>query len=147
MLNKGCCKPFSLGMLPSTFQESMTFLEQLICLNKKVNEIINYLQDFSLDEIDNLINTKIENLKDYVDSQDKMMYNNSVNYTDEQLAIEVNSLKTLINEKVTFLLQYIDNSDNILRLELLSKINELKQEIDDIIIKGINLYDPTTRKN
>lgn len=147
MLNRRCMKPFALGMLPTTYDESMTFLEKLICMNKKINEIIEYLKDFSIEEIDNLINEKITNLKNYVDLQDQMVYNNSKNYTDEQLAIEVNLLKNLINEKVVFLLNYIDNSNNILKIELQQKINELKQEIDDIIINGINLYDPTTRAN
>lgn len=146
-------KPFTLGVLPSSYMESMTFLEKIICLNNKINEIIDYLKDFSIDEIERLIQQNINNLQNYVDIQDKKLYDyineiseQNKSYTDDQLNIQINLLKELLNSKILFLLDYINSSNDILKLELEQKINDLKNQIDDIIINGINVYDPTSGK-
>ena len=43
--------PFTLGELPSSYLISLSYEEQLLCLGKKIEEIINY--------IDTLLNDKI----------------------------------------------------------------------------------------
>lgn len=151
MLNKRCYPKMTIGIIPTSYLDSLTFLEQVMCINQKLCEIINYLDNFNMEEIENLINQKITEVQEYVDNQDKILYNyideqgiKLKDYVDTNLNIQVNILKELISQKVEFLLNYINNSNEILKLQFEQEINELKEEIQDIIINGINLYDPTT---
>lgn len=130
-------KPFTLGVLPSSYMESMTFLEKIICLNNKINEIIDYLKDFSIDEIERLIQQNINNLQNYVDIQDKKLYDyineiseQNKSYTDDQLNIQINLLKELLNSKILFLLDYINSSNDILKLELDKQLNLYYQKFE-----------------
>ena len=138
--------PFTIGTIPSSYLDSLTYLEQILCINQKICEIIKYLQDFSIENIENLVDEKINEIKIYVDSQDDLMYNNLKDYVDSNLNEKVLELTNLIYEKYEFLLEYINNNDNLIRIEVEQQINELKNQIDDIIIKGINVYDPTSGK-
>lgn len=153
MINFCNRKYMSIGALPSTYQESLSYLEKLELLYCKINEICEFINNISLDfdKIDKLIEEKFNELKQYVDLNDEMLYNyvdnkieKSKNYSDHKINIAVNELKSLINEKVMFLIDYTENSNLILKNELLDELQELKNQIDDIIIKGINIYDPTT---
>lgn len=143
--------PMSIGALPSSYDESLSYLELLELLRKKIDDICKYLQDFSLENIDKLIDEKFEELQNYVDLQDKMIYNyidnqisDTKNYTDIEIATLNNQLINLINQKVIFLIDYVNNTNDILKNQLLQEIQEIKEQIDDIIINGINVYDPTT---
>lgn len=138
--------PFTIGTIPSSYLDSLTYLEQILCINQKLCEIINYLQDFSIDNIENLVDEKINEIKEYIDSQDNLLYNNLKDYVDINLNNKVNELTILIYEKYEFLLNYIKNNDELILLKVEDEINELKNQIDDIIIKGINVYDPTSGK-
>lgn len=145
MLNSKRFLPyFTIGEIPTSYLDSLTYLEQILCINAKLTEIINYLDEFSVDNIEKMIDEKIDNLQNYIDSQDEKLYNNIKDYVDSNLNNLINELTALINQKFNFLLEYINNNDNLIRLELKQQIDELKQQIDDIIIKGINVYDPTT---
>lgn len=136
-----CFNPlFSIGIIPTSYLDSLSYLEQIMCINQKLCEIIETLNSFSFDEIENLINEKIEELKNYVDNNDEKLYN----YIDENYKNLFNELVTLINELISMLINYVNNSDELLKLELENQIDELKNSIDDIIIKGINVYNPTT---
>lgn len=139
-----CFPKFTIGVIPTSFLDSLSYEEQLICINKKLCEIIKYLDTISPDEIENLINQKIAEIQEYIDKQDEKVYNNLKDYFDTNLNQQVFELKELISQKVLFLLDYIKNNDELILLELENQINELKNQIDDIIIKGINVYDPTT---
>lgn len=141
----------TIGELPTSYMISLTYEEQLLEINKKLTEVINAISEISIDAIQELIDNEISDLKNYIDNQDKLIYNytdNEIsklkNYTDNQNDLTINTLTNLINEKVTFLINYIDNNDELLRLELDQKILELKNQIDEIIIKGIDVYNPTT---
>lgn len=154
MLNTLCFRNrITIGELPTSYLVSLTYEEQLLEINKKLNEIIEQLNIISLENIENLINQKITELKDYVDKQDNSIYNyidNEISkmkeYTDNQILIHVNELKALINQKMTFILQYIDDNNIILENKLMEQIKKLQDEIDKIIIDGINVYNPTTGK-
>lgn len=134
----------SIGAIPTSYLDSLTYLEQILCINNKLCEIISYLDTISLEEIENLINEKINEIQEYVDNQDEMIYNNLKDYVDTNLNLQVNLLKTLISEKVIFLLDYIKDNNIVLKNQIEEELNELKNQINQIIIKGIDVYDPTT---
>lgn len=137
---------FTIGAIPSSYLDSLTYLEQILCINEKLCEIIKYLDDISIDEITNLIDEKISSItsdiKEYVDKQDELLYNELNN----NIVTQINLVKLLVNEKIEFLTNYIDSSNEILKLQFEAEINELKSQIDEIIIKGIDVYNPTTGK-
>ncbi len=143
--------PISIGALPSSYEESLSFLEIVEILRCKVDEICKYLQDLSLENIDKLIDEKIDELKNYVDLQDEMLYNyidNQIikanNYTDVTVNNTRNEIIDLLNKKVIFLMDYVNNTNNTLKNELLAELEKIQKEIDNIIIKGISVYDPTS---
>lgn len=132
--------PMSIGMLPSSYLESLTYLEQILCINKKLCEIISYLDNISLDNIEKLINEQIEKVKNYVDEQDQKLYNK----INTEMNVQINLLKELINQKTLFLIDYVNSANVNLKNEILLELDELKNKIDDIIINGIDVYDPTS---
>lgn len=143
----------TLGGLPTSYTVSLTFEEQLIEFNIKLNEIIDVVNTISLDAINKLIDTAINNLKSYVDNQDNILYNyvdNNIEqtkiYADNEILKSQNYLISLLNEKYLYLLQYIDINNNLLKSEFQRKIDELNEKIDNIIIENILLLDPTTGK-
>lgn len=143
--------PISIGALPSSYDETLSYLELLELLRKKIDDICKYLQDFSIENIDKLIEEKFEELKNYVDLQDNMLYNyidnqikDTKNYTDIEINKLNNQLVNLLNQKVIFLMDYVNNTNDILKNQLLQEIQEIKDELDNIIIKGISVFDPTT---
>lgn len=141
----------TIGELPTSYMISLTYEEQLIEINQKLNEVIKAINEVSIEAIEKLIENAITDLKTYVDSQNQMLYN----YTDEEIEklkkysdfqdeIVINQLTSLINEKVSFLTDYINSNIDLINVEIEQKFNELKEEIDEIIIKGIDVYNPTT---
>lgn len=141
----------TIGELPTSYMISLTYEEQLIEINKKLNEIINVLNVISLEAMQELIDNAINELKTYVDSQDKLIYNYTdeeikklKKYVDNQNDITINTLTNLINQKVKFLTDYINSNVELLNIQIEQKFEELKEEIDKIIIEGIDVYNPTT---
>ena len=89
----------TIGELPTSYMISLTYEEQLIEINKKLNELIDAINKYSYEEIQKLIDSSIAELKEYVDKKDEMIYN----YVDEKDIKVINELTELINEKVSFL--------------------------------------------
>lgn len=146
----GCCE--TLGNLPTTYQNSLSYIEQLLLLNKKLNEVIDIVNQFELDTIQDMINSAINELKNYVDNQDEKLYNyidteiqNVKNYTNEQIEISQNYLITLINEKFLYLLNYINSNDNLIRQEIQDAISYLEDKINHITFDKLEIIDPTLR--
>lgn len=150
MIDKFCVYP-TLGNLPTSFSVSLTFEEQLLLFNKKLNEIIDVVNEFSLDVIQNMINDAIQNLQNYVDNENEKLYNyidNNIetvkSYTDTKVTDSQNYLLSLINQKVNYLITYINNNDEILRSEMNLKFQELEEKINNISFDDIKIIDPTT---
>lgn len=138
-IKKLCVYP-TLGNLPTAYTVSLTFEEQLLEFNKKLNEIIDELNQFSLESIQNMIDYAINNLQNYIDTENKKLYN----YTDTQISNSQNYLISLINDKVNYLIQYINTQDNIIKNELKSKFDELDEKINNIVLKDLLLMNPTS---
>ena len=141
----------TIGELPTSYMISLTYEEQLIEINKKLNEIIKALNEISMDAIQELIDNAINDLKSYVDRQDQILYNytdEEINklkkYSDQEDLKVIDQLTSLINQKVEFLTDYINSNVKLLNIQIEQKFEELQEEIDKIIIKGIDVYNPTT---
>lgn len=141
----------TIGELPTSYMISLTYEEQLIEINKKLNEIIKTLNEISMDAIQELIENAINDLKSYVDRQDQILYNytdEEINklkkYSDQEDLRVINQLTSLISQKVEFLTDYINSNIDLLNIQIEQKFEELKEEIDKIIIEGIDVYNPTT---
>ena len=132
----------TIGELPTSYMISLTYEEQLIEINKKLNEIINAINDFSYEEIEKMITNAIQDLKNYVDNKDKEIYN----YVDEKDLKVINELTILINQKIQYLKDYIDNNLDLIDTKIDQKFNELEEEIKNITIDNIYIYNPTTGK-
>lgn len=145
----GCCG--SIGELPTSFQVSLTYEEQLLLFNKKLNEIIEVVNQFDLETIQNMIDDAINTLQNYVDNQDQKLYNyideqilKANEYTDSQITISQNYLIQMLNEKVNLIYQYINTQDSLILDELQKAYDELDQKINDITFDKLELIDPTT---
>ena len=135
-------RPITIGMLPSSYLESLTYLEQILEINKKLCEVIERLNNIDISQFEQLIDEKIKEVKTYIDNQDENLYNK----IDDKLQQEILILQNLINEKVIFLIDYVKNSNNALKAQIEVELQKLKDEIEKIVIGNINIYNPTTGK-
>ena len=129
----------SIGMIPLSYRESLTYEEQLLWLQKNLNEIIevvNTLQekfesiDINFDEIQreiDEINSTIEDMQNAINSK----------ASKEELNIAIDNLNTsireLINEEYGVLKEYVDTQDE-----------NLQYQIDNFDVRNVQVYDPTT---
>ena len=150
MLKKIIFPAMTIGNLPTSYLESLTYLEQIMLLNNKVNEIIDYLKEIDITQIETLIDNKISDIKKYIDNQDKLIYNkiddnfnNFKNVVNNKIN-EINEvIKNLLEQKINILYNYIDKQNSLLKYELLNEIEKLKKEIENISFKKIKAYNPT----
>lgn len=133
----------NIGMIPLSYKESLTYEEQILWMQKNLNdaiELLNQLKedfdniDINFDELERkinlineeltLINTKITNLEET--KADKTEVASQLHDLDQ-------SLKELINSEYNILKAYTDE-----------KIEDLQYQIDHIDIDNIKVLDPTT---
>lgn len=140
--------PFTIGMIPTSYLMSLTYEEQIIwicnyieknileLLEKNNQELIelkeyieNYLTGFEelKEEVTNLSNT-IDNVITNVNSN-----TSNINKLNNDLTNAINTLNNKINNDITALKEYSDYQDLL-----------LKQEIENIQIGEILIYNPTT---
>ena len=133
----------NIGAIPTSFQNAFSIEDQILWLQKYLNdaiELLNQLKedfdtiDINFDEINERINAL---------SQELVLFNNRIvelelkSATKEELAGAINtldsSLKTLINQEYAVLKEYVDTADE-----------DLQYQIDHFDIGNITLLDPTT---
>ena len=133
----------TIGMIPLSYRESLTYEEQLLWLQKNLNEAIELLNqlkedfeniDLNFDELEqkiNLINEELvlveANIKDLEDNKaDKTELATSISNLDQEL-------RELIGSEYTILKEYVDEQDE-----------NLQYQIDHFSPENISVYDPTT---
>lgn len=130
-----------IATIPSSYLEALTYLEQVLCINKKLSDIISYLNNYSFDNIEKLIDDKLLDLNNDIDKKLQELKDFSLS--------EINTLSSnllsIINEKVIFLIDFINNSNDNLLSQFNQYILDIKFKIDEIISNGINVFDPTIR--
>ena len=129
----------NIGMIPLSYKESLTYEEQILWMQKNLNDaiiLLNQLKedfdniDINFDELDrriNLINEEIVIINSKIaDKADKEEVTSQINALNQ-------SLRELINSEYNILKEYTDEH-----------INDLQYQIDHIDIDNIKVLDPTT---
>lgn len=143
MLKRCVFNRLSIGMIPKSYRESLTYEEQILWLQKYVNDMLEWLTklqedfdniDLNFDEIEakiNEINTEIETLKVRVTDVEY----NKADKSEVQLLINNLDLelRELISSEYNILKEYVDEADE-----------NLQYQIDHFDIGNIVIYDPTT---
>lgn len=121
--------PMTIGNLPASYDESLSYLQKLMLLQKKLNETITNLNevitiveniDANFDEINSQIEslqTQIININSRISQEFQRMYNQVLGLLQEYKLI-------------------FDNN-------LLSLKNELEEEIERIELGDVKAYNPT----
>lgn len=143
MLKRCVFNRLSIGMIPKSYRESLTYEEQILWLQKYVNDMLEWLTklqedfdniDLNFDELQNQINLIQEHI-DIVDSQITSLNENKADKSE--VASSLNSLKleleNLIESNYAILKEYVDTEDE-----------NLQYQIDHFDIGNIKIYDPTT---
>ena len=125
--------------IPLAFDESMSWLEQICAILKKLNETIEQ------------VNSNTEWINNYEDQYEKLQKEiDEIN--DKLIAIESDlsnkatkaELNTAISELNSSLRELIGSEYNVLKDYIDDKVDNLQYQIDHIDIGTIMIYDPTT---
>ena len=129
----------NIGMIPLSYKESLTYEEQILWMQKNLNDAIDLLNqlkeafdniDLNFDELErkiNLINEELVNINSKIEAKaDKFEVDSALNALDQ-------SLRELINSEYAVLKEYTDEH-----------IDDLQYQIDHIDVDNIKVLDPTT---
>lgn len=132
----------TIGEIPSSYMESMTYYEML-------NWLCNYIENTVIPAI----NSNAEAVKEIQDFLEKYQDQyEEVKRMMEELIIAINQrfihieteLTNKFNQLTNQVLELIDNNYNILKNYIDENVEELNYKIDHISIESIELRDPTT---
>lgn len=133
----------NIGAIPTSFQDAFSIEDQILWLQKNLNDAITLLNqlkedfdniDINFDEIEQRINLISEELT-LVKGRVTSLELNSATKEDLAGAIDTldEELKTLINEEYSILKEYVDTQDE-----------NLQYQIDHFDVGNITILDPTT---
>lgn len=139
MLKKCVFNRLSIGMIPKSYRESLTYEEQILWLQKYLNDMLEWLTKLQ-EDFDNIdlnfdeLEEKINDLQSNLDSLSELV-NTKASKEELNTAISnlENELKSLIQNDYEVLKEYVDTQDEY-----------LQYEIDHFDIGNIKIYDPTT---
>ena len=139
MLKRCVFNRLSIGMIPRTYKESLTYEEQILWLQKYLNEMLEWLTKLQ-EDFDNIdlnfeeLEQKITTLQSEVNSITVLL---NTKASKEELDTVINNLETelkaLIQSDYEVLKEYVDTQDEY-----------LQYQIDHFDIGNIKIYDPTT---
>lgn len=139
MLKRCVFNRLSIGMIPRTYKESLTYEEQILWLQKYLNEMLEWLTKLQ-EDFDNIdlnfeeLEQKITTLQSKVDSIIVLL---NTKASKEELDTAISNLETelkaLIQSDYEVLKEYVDTQDEY-----------LQYQIDHFDIGNIKIYDPTT---
>lgn len=129
----------NIGMIPLSYKESLTYEEQILWMQKNLNDAIDLLNqlkeafdniDLNFDELErkiNLINEELVIINSKIEAKaDKADVDSAISALDQ-------SLRELINSEYAVLKEYTDEH-----------IDDLQYQIDHIDVDNIKVLDPTT---
>lgn len=131
----------TIGNLPASYDESLSYLQLLMIFRKNLNEAIDHINQIQV--IVNNIDTNFENIYTRLDVLD-----------DKLLALqqELSTLESRITSNVEYELQQnysrvlslMNDYQTIFNSNLTLMQEQLEQEIRDIELGNVMAYDPTT---
>ena len=139
MLKKCVFNRLSIGMIPRSYRESLTYEEQILWLQKYLNDMLEWLTklqedfdniDINFDEIENEINglrTDVNYLQDLIVTKaSKEELNTAISNLNYDL-------RSVITQEYEVLKEYVDTQDE-----------DLQYQIDHFDAQNVVVYDPTT---
>ena len=120
--------------IPLAFDESLSYLEELSAILKKLNEVIVEV---------NATSEFLEKYEDQYEEVKKMMEELIISINQRFVEIE-DTLESKFNQLTNQVLELIDNNYTILKNYIDEKYEELDYKIEHISIDSIVLRDPTT---
>lgn len=141
-INKICFNRLTIGNLPSSYWESLTYEEQVLWLQKRLNDdiipVINEMTEFikNYDSSIDDLQEQIDVINRYIAGFDRKIEEanqNTIDQLETELSIVERQLRDLITTNFNILKEYVDEQDNI-----------LEEKINNISIDSIILRDPTT---
>lgn len=132
----------TVGELPTSYKESMTYYEML-------NWLCNYIENTIIPAVNNNaeavkeIQDFLEKYQDQYEEVKRMMEELIISINHRFTEIE-NELEIKFNQLTNQVLDLIDNNYNLLKNYIDGKYDELDYKIDHISIESIELRDPTT---
>lgn len=120
--------------IPLAFDESLSYLEELSAILKKLNEVIVEV---------NATSEFLEKYEDQYDEVKRMMEELIISINQRFVEIE-DTLESKFNQLTNQILALIDNNYTILKNYIDEKYEELDYKIEHISIDSIVLRDPTT---
>lgn len=139
MMKRCVFNRLSIGMIPKSYRESLTYEEQILWLQKYLNDMLEWLTklqedfdniDLNFEELENKITALQEELTVLSGKVDTKA-------SKEELATAISSLESELRELITsdynILKEYVDTQDEY-----------LQYQIDHFDIGNIQIYDPTT---
>lgn len=139
MLKRCVFNRLSIGMIPKTYKESLTYEEQILWLQKYLNEMLEWLTKLQ-EDFDNIdlnfdeLEQKIIELQSEVNSINESLQTKA---SKEELQNAISGvdyeLRNLIQSEYSILKEYVDTQDEY-----------LQYQIDHFDISHIKIYDPTT---
>lgn len=131
------CQP----ILPLVYDDSLSYYEALCKFNTKLNEIIDRINNFQ-EDIEDMVDNKINVLKNYVDSENAKQ-NEDVKNQFDSVYDKINEVIVSINNNIETIYRYIANLNTITKNYIDVQISELKKLIDDTILGDIIIFNPT----
>lgn len=122
-----CYSNYCAHVLPTVFEESLSYEEQVCKLI------------YAMQELENIVNNIQELNKEYVDEQIK----DANAYTDEQIKEMRYNLTVQFDKKITEVYGYVNQLDEEQRGFILNEVTKLEKQIDDLILGDIKIFDPT----
>ena len=139
MLKRCAFNRLSIGMIPKSYRESLTYEEQILWLQKYVNDMLEWLTKLQ-EDFDNIdlnfeeLEEKINVLRNDLDSLSELV---NTKASKEELNTGLENLEALLRDLIT-------NDYNILKEYVDTQDEYLQYEIDHFDIDKIKVYDPTT---
>lgn len=143
-------------VLPTVYDESLSYYEFLCKLTKKLNEVIEFLNNTQLNN-KKYVDEQIKILKDFVINEDlelKKYVNDEdvkvINYINQkvmELDEKIRTLQLNVNNQIIELEKTVDNKILVLEGKTIYEFNEIYKYIDDIIKDyNIECINPTNAK-
>lgn len=141
-INKICFNRLTIGNLPTSYWESLTYEEQILWLQKRLNDdiipAINEMTEFikNYDSSIDDLQEQIDVINRYIAGFDRKIEEanqNTIDQLETELSIVERQLRDLITTNFNILKEYVDEQDHI-----------LEEKINNISIDSIILRDPTT---
>lgn len=140
-------KPFgrfciTIGELPSSYTESLSYLEMLTWLCNYIEKTVIPAINENAEAVKE-IQEFLEKYEDQYDEIQRMMEELIISINQRFASIET-ELESKFNQLTNQVLALIDNNYTLLKNYIDQKYDELNYKIDHISIESIELRDPTT---